>query len=186
MRRSTQSLFLHGQSTRPGSESSLLQPLNLGIDFVLVKGDFVGLAALGPEIGHGEARIEVDAEVVHEADGEHDVHAELERERSMLVNAWLLACVLKWVSNWLAYFEDFEIGTAHVCDSDLAKIQYKWMQWKGRGHMYVHVYAMMMGTGIDDDCTKRRAEVGRVLSGHHMKPNTLENDAQESIIVTLP
>lgn len=104
----------------------------------------------------------------------------------MLVNACLLACALKWVSDWLAHFEDFEIGAAHVCDSDLAKVQYKRMQWKGRGHMYVHVCAMMMGTGIDDDCTKRRAEVGRVLSGHHMKPNTLENDAQESIIVTLP
>lgn len=88
----------------------------------------------------------------------------------MLVNACLLACVLKWVSNWLAHFEDFEIGTAHVCDSDLAKIQYKWMQKVVGTCMYTYVCAMMMGTGIDDDCTKRRAEVGRVLSGHHMKP----------------
>ena len=31
----------------------------------------------GPEIGDGEAVFEVGAEVVHPADGEHDVHSEL-------------------------------------------------------------------------------------------------------------
>lgn len=99
----------------------------------------------------------------------------------MLVNAWLLLC-WKRVSKWLAHFEDFEIGAAHVCDSDLAKIQYKGMQWKGRGHMYVHVCAMMMGTGIDDDCTKRRAEVGRVLSGHHMKPTLWRSMLRKALL----
>ena len=40
------------------------------------------LTFFGPEIGDGEARVEVGAEVVHDADGEHDVHAELERRAS--------------------------------------------------------------------------------------------------------
>jgi len=39
----------------------------------------VSLSSLRPEIWNGERLVEVCAEVVHDADREHDVHAELWR-----------------------------------------------------------------------------------------------------------
>lgn len=53
------------------------------MDLVFVHGHLVGLLGLGPEIGHGETLVEVCAEVIHDTDGEHDVHAELSQRVSI-------------------------------------------------------------------------------------------------------
>ncbi len=47
------------------------------MDLVPLEGHLVGVLGLGPEVGNGESLVKVCAEVVHDADREHDVHAEL-------------------------------------------------------------------------------------------------------------
>lgn len=51
----------------------------LGPDLFAVTRDLVALLWLGPEALDGEAVVEVRSEVVHDANGEHDIHAELDR-----------------------------------------------------------------------------------------------------------
>jgi hypothetical protein len=65
----------------------------------------MGFVLLGPEVGYGEALFEVCAKVVHPADGEHDVHAEL---REALVEELVKG-------SHKSHLEDFEIGTSHDC-----------------------------------------------------------------------
>lgn len=60
------------------SQTPRLQPRQLRLDFILLVGNLMGLALLGPEVGDGEAFLEVGAEVVHVSDGEKDVEAELQ------------------------------------------------------------------------------------------------------------
>jgi len=68
---------LHSHSLCPYRQSPLLQMLQLLFDVILLERDRVSLPGLRPEVGHGEARVEIRAEVVHDADWEHNVHAEL-------------------------------------------------------------------------------------------------------------
>ena len=70
-------LLFTSQPLLPEIQSAGPQPLELLVDLVAVKGDLVCVLGLGPEVGHGEALVEVGAEVEHDPDGEHDVHAEL-------------------------------------------------------------------------------------------------------------
>ncbi|KAI1189808.1 hypothetical protein F5B17DRAFT_156993 [Nemania serpens] len=63
----------------PQVEPAGAQALQLGVDLVLVKRHAVGLLGLGPEVGHREPLVQVGSEVEHDADREHDVHAELFR-----------------------------------------------------------------------------------------------------------
>jgi hypothetical protein len=71
--------LLRCQSLCANRQSPLLQSLQLFGDLLLLVGQLVGLAGLGPEFGYGEARVQVGAEVVHDTNWEHDVHAELEK-----------------------------------------------------------------------------------------------------------
>ena len=59
-----------------------------------------------PEVGHREARVEVDAKVIHPADGEHDVQAELQRGSKSRVDGSLF--------EGGPYFEDFKISATRV------------------------------------------------------------------------
>lgn len=70
--------LLRCQSLRPDCQSSRFQPLKLLRDLLAFIWKLVGLSGLGPEVGDSEARVQVGSEVVHDADWEHDVHAELE------------------------------------------------------------------------------------------------------------
>lgn len=66
------------------------QPLQLSLDLVPLERDPVCVLGLGPELGDGESRVEVGAKVVHDSDGEHDVHSELE---DLQVKTTHLACI---------------------------------------------------------------------------------------------
>ena len=55
-----------------------LQPLQLLRDLLALVRDAMRLLRLRPEVGHRESAVQVRAEVVHDADGEENVHAELE------------------------------------------------------------------------------------------------------------
>lgn len=63
-----------------------------------------------PEVRYGEARVEVDAEVVHPADGEHDVHAELGGEAVSMDQGGGGG----FAGGGDAYFEDLKIGAARI------------------------------------------------------------------------
>lgn len=56
---------------------SRLEPLKLLLDLVALVRNAVRLLRLGPEIRYREFAVEVRAKVVHDADGEENVHAEL-------------------------------------------------------------------------------------------------------------
>lgn len=96
---------LCSQSLGANRQSPLLQSLQLFGDLFALVGQLVSLAGLGPEVGYGEARVQVGAEVVHDADWEHDVHAELD-EMSVLRTVWC------W-SRAHSYLEYLEIRAAH-------------------------------------------------------------------------
>lgn len=53
--------------------------LVLGLDLVSILGNLVALFRLGPEAGDGEAVVEVRSEIIHDANREHDICAELMR-----------------------------------------------------------------------------------------------------------
>lgn len=61
----------------PQVKSAGAQALQLGVDLVSLRRHAVGLFGLGPEAGHGEPLVQVGSEVEHDADREHEVHAEL-------------------------------------------------------------------------------------------------------------
>ena len=65
----------------------------------------MALRLCGPELRHGEARVQVRAEVVHPPDGEGEVHAELWGVRDGTGEG-------KMGEGREADFEDFEIGAA--------------------------------------------------------------------------
>ena len=81
--------------------------LILGLHLVSVAGESVTLLGFRVEIRHGEAAIEVRAEMVHDADGEHDVQTELPRKLAVSE-----AC-RSWLTPGVSYFEDFQINAAH-------------------------------------------------------------------------
>ncbi|KAB8349642.1 hypothetical protein FH972_023661 [Carpinus fangiana] len=58
-------------------EPALPQPRQLCTNLIALERDLVGLLGARPEVGHAEAVVEVRAEVVHVADREEDVEAEL-------------------------------------------------------------------------------------------------------------
>lgn len=62
----------------PEIQPSRAQSLQFSVDLVSVHGYLVRLLGLGPKFGDGKALVEVRAEIIHDADREHDVHAELE------------------------------------------------------------------------------------------------------------
>ena len=66
------------ESSLAGSQTTGAQSGQFCLDLVLFKGNVMCFVLLGPEVGDGETFVEVCAKVVHPADGEHDVHAELE------------------------------------------------------------------------------------------------------------
>ena len=57
----------------------LIYPQHLRPDLVTLEGDLVTLFLRGPEIWDGEPVLQVRTEVVHPADWEGEVHAELKR-----------------------------------------------------------------------------------------------------------
>lgn len=66
------------QSPFPSSRVNHAHARQLLVDFLLLERDLVGLFRGGPEAGHAETVVEIRSEVIHPADGEDDVHAELE------------------------------------------------------------------------------------------------------------
>lgn len=82
-------------------------PLVLSLDLVSVAGELVALLSLRPEIVHGEAVVEVCAEVVHDANGKHDIHAEL---RGSLVS---VCCSRVLGTLTTTYLEHLEVETTH-------------------------------------------------------------------------
>jgi hypothetical protein len=88
-----------------GGKTTGAQSGKLRLDLVLLKGNVMGLVLLGPEVGYGEALLEVCAKVVHPADGKHDVHAEL---GGALVQEGL-------EGSHEGHLEDFEIRASHDC-----------------------------------------------------------------------
>jgi len=84
---STTPPLLH-QPPLPQKQPLLPQSLQLSLDLIPLRRNPMRLIRLGPEAMHREPLVQVRAEVVHYADGEEDVHPEL---------------------------EDFEVGSAHVC-----------------------------------------------------------------------
>lgn len=65
-----------------------LQPLQLLCNLLSLVRDAMRLLRLGPEVGHRESAIQVRAEVVHDADGEENVHAELDALVVGVVESW--------------------------------------------------------------------------------------------------
>lgn len=57
--------------------NGVVYPQDLCLDLVSLEGYLVALFLRGPEVGHGEAVLEVRAKVVHPADGKGEVHAKL-------------------------------------------------------------------------------------------------------------
>lgn len=62
---------------RPALLLSRHDALVLDLDLFPVARHLVALLGPGPEVAHGEAVVEVGPEVVHDANREHDIHAEL-------------------------------------------------------------------------------------------------------------
>ena len=82
------------------------------MNLLLLKRNAIRLLRLRPEVGDREAPVEVRAVVVHDRDGEHNVHAELYQ----LVPLMECGRDEKGRGGGLragTYFEDFEIGAAH-------------------------------------------------------------------------
>ena len=80
--------------------------------FLSLEGDLVRRFRLGPEVRHGEAVLEVGAEVVHPGNGKHDIHPKLatwrgEIERS---HGYIVEGV---VYRRASYLEYLKIGTSH-------------------------------------------------------------------------
>ena len=93
------------ESSLAGGKTAGAQSSKFGLNLVLLKGNVVGLVLLGPEIGDGEALLEVCAEIVHPTDREHDVHAKL--------GGALVQGVVDGSRG--GHLEDFEIGSSHDC-----------------------------------------------------------------------
>lgn len=89
-----------------------LQPLQLLRNLLALVRDAMRLLGLGPEVRDREFAVQVCAEVVHDADGEENVHAKLSRGLVEVARGKLRV-------EGSAYFGDFEIGTAHLVGSDV-------------------------------------------------------------------
>ena len=63
----------------------------------------MGCFGRGPEVGDGEAGVQIGAEVPHPAYGEHYVHAEL----------CVVSCCAKHIFDEYQYLEYLEIRSAH-------------------------------------------------------------------------
>lgn len=100
------------QSPVPQVQPSGTQALELSMNLIPLHRQLVRLLGLRPEVGDGEALVEVRTKVEHDAHGEHDIDAEL--------------CALELTSRRLdsgkvrggggaADLEDFEVEAAHIC-----------------------------------------------------------------------
>ena len=70
-----------GKSPIPVEQSPRLHPLELRVDLVAFERKLIRVLGCRPEVIDGKARVEVGAEVVHDPNREHDVHAKLEGDR---------------------------------------------------------------------------------------------------------
>lgn len=93
-------------------EISRLQPLQLLLDLLALVRDLVRLSFFRPEVGHVEFAVEVRAEVVHDADGEENVHAELQW---LALRGWQGGRALIGKNRASKYLEDFKIWAGHLC-----------------------------------------------------------------------
>lgn len=65
------------QSLLPEVQSPRAKAFEFGVNLVPLGGQLVGMLRFGPKVRDGKAVIEVGAEVVHDANREHDIHAKL-------------------------------------------------------------------------------------------------------------
>lgn len=87
-------------------------PLVLCLELLPVMRHRVAFLRLGPEVRDREAVVEVRAEVVHEANREHDIHAKLQRARTCVSTEVTIGHAL-YIS--MPYLEDFEVEAGHLC-----------------------------------------------------------------------
>jgi hypothetical protein len=115
------------ESSLASSQATGAQSSKFGLNLVLFERNVMGLVLLWPEVGYGEALFEVCAKVVHPADGEHDVHAEL---GGALVDEAL-------EGSHKRHLEDFEIGASHDCGIEWMVVfgcrRWKWSIWNQDG-----------------------------------------------------
>jgi len=71
-------LALRRQPFRSQGQSSLPQPCQLCVYLIPLERNLMRLALLGPEVRDGEPRVHVRAEIVHDANREHNVHSKPE------------------------------------------------------------------------------------------------------------
>lgn len=74
---------LLSQSLLPQVQSPCAESLELGMNLLPLSGKLVRMFRFGPKVGDSKAVIEVGAEVVHDANGEHDIHAKLVADQIM-------------------------------------------------------------------------------------------------------